>query len=492
VFLLLEIIFMSQEKLLLHGHITRVAWKFAIPTIISMVVTALYNIVDRIFIGHIPNIGSLAMTGLGLTIPAITISFALVMLFSIGTATLVSLKLGAKKPDQAQKLFTNATTLVICSQLLFMVISWLLQSQILRALGADDITLPYARDYLNIITGGYLLLGLSFLFSGVLRSAGHAAISTICNVTGTLINIVLDAVFIYVFNWGIAGAAWATIISQAIGLLVIIWFFKIKKNSLPIHLPRFPLTISIPLTAKVVQIGFAPCAMQLAGSVVIILVNSILLEYGGNTAVAAMTIIFSLMNLTNLPLIGYIQGIQPLVGFNYGAKAYTRVRQVIVYSFKALLAMGLINTFFIFFLTRPLINIFTTDQEVVAITTHGVRIFLGLIILVGPQILCSSYFQFIGKAKQSAFLTLLRQVIVLIPLLLILPRFFGVEGVWWTWLLTDIISTAICLYIFYRDFRRLPQHDHLANTKKLHQIARQETAETTSPVLKGIAEIESI
>jgi Na+-driven multidrug efflux pump len=204
-----------------------------------------------------------------------------------------------------------------------------------------------------------------------------------------------------------------------------------------------------------------------------------------------MTIIFSLMTLTNLPLIGFIQGIQPIIGFNYGAKAFQRVRQTITYSAKVLLIIGLVNTFFIFFLTRPLINIFSTDAQVVAIATTGIKIFLGLIILIGWQILYSSYFQFIGKAKPAAFLTLLRQVILLIPLLLLLPRFLGVNGVWLAWPITDILAFGVSFWVFRRDFARLPTLNQ-SPPRDLSKIAHRKIAEAASSELKGIAEIETI
>jgi putative MATE family efflux protein len=482
---------MSQEKLLLQEKISRLVWRLAIPTIISMVVTALYNIVDRMFIGHIPGIGSFAMTGLGLSAPAVIISFALVMLIGIGASTLISLRLGAKKTAEAQHLFSVATTMVIASQLLIMILTWWFLSPLLKMLGADETTLPYARDYLRIIAGGYLFLGLTFLGAGVLRAAGYAATATIANVVGTLTNIVLDGVFIFVFGWGIAGAAWATIISQGLGLLIVIGFFFFKKSQLPLRLPAGRPAFSGQVFKQTAKIGFSPAAMQLLSSVVIILANNILLEHGGNQAVAAMTIIFSLMTLTNLPLIGFIQGIQPIIGFNYGAGAFARVRQTIIYSAKVLLVIGLVNTFFIFFMTRPLINIFSSDAQVVASASSGIKIFLGLIILVGWQILCSSYFQFIGKAKPAAFLTLLRQVILLIPLLLFLPRFFGVNGVWLAWPVTDVLAFIVGLWVFRRDFGRLPQTDQPPRGD-LTKMARAEIAAAASSELKGIAEIETI
>jgi putative MATE family efflux protein len=449
--------FMPNEKLLLTGKISQLAWRFAAPSIISMVVFALYNIVDRIFIGHIPEIGSLAMTGIGLTAPILTVSFALIMLISIGSATLISLRLGEKKIDQAQACFNNSLELTIYSQAILMILIWLLMSPILQAIGVDEQTRPHAQTYLTIVTSGLLVSGVVYTISNALRSAGHPNIATICNVTSTLINIILDALFIFVFNWGVAGAAWATVISQVIALMIVLWFVIAKKDNLAIKLKKLNWRLNLAMTTRVIKIGFAPFSMQMSNTVVIILINSALLQYGGNMAVAALTIIFSIMNLTNLPMIGYIQGVQAIIGFNYGAKAYLRVREIMIYSFKVALLFGVVASIFIFGFTKPMINIFSTDTEVVAIATTGIKIFMGLIAVLGVQILCSTFFQSIGSAKHATFLSLLRQVILFIPLLYILPRFWGVHGVWWAGFICDALATIISLIVFLRSFLRLPK-----------------------------------
>jgi Na+-driven multidrug efflux pump len=251
------------------------------------------------------------------------------------------------------------------------------------------------------------------------------------------------------------------VISELVGLVVVIGFFVRHKETLPIKLKWPKGKINWQLTAMTIQVGIAPGAMQAANSVVIVMLNSVLLKYGGNTGVAALTIVSSIQGLAFLPVVGYCQGQQPIIGFNYGAKAWQRVRATVRYAVKMCVIFGMGALAICIFATGPLVKLFSSDGDLVEMATFGVRVAMMMAILVSVQVLMANYFQYTGKAKQATILSLLRQMIVLLPLIYILPRFFGLKGVWAAWPMADVISTLITGVVFVKDYRRLPKRDEV-------------------------------
>lgn len=484
---------MSNEELLLTGNIKKIAWKFAMPSIISMMVFSLYNIVDRVFIGNIPGAGALAMAGVGITMPAVTFMFALVLLIGVGAGTHISIKLGAGEKETANKLLDNSIKLSAISALLVMLIIWLFLEPILRVLGTDNSILPFAKEYLGIITGGFLFQALSFILVSALRSAGQPKMATTSNVVGTILNIILDALLVFGWGWGVAGAAWATIISQLVGLMIVVAFFIKNRGTLPIKLVWPNFKIDKKLTLMVVKIGASPGVMQLTNSLVIVLLNNVLLKYGGNNGIASLTILQGVQNLVYLPIIGYCQGQQPIIGFNYGAKLWTRVTKIIKYAFKVVSLFAIV-AFFIGVLGAEMISkLFTTDPELIMMTTKGIRISMLMAFLVGGQILMTNYFQYIGKAREAVILSLLRQVIILLPLIYLMSRWWGLNGVWMAWPATDVLATVVTVLIFLKDYRKIPATDEAVFDKeKLAKIKNKVILREKSPEAEIMEESSGI
>ena len=479
---------MSNEKLLLTGKMSKVAWHFAIPSIISMVVWSLYNIVDRIFVGNIPEAGSLAMTGMGLTQPIMTLVFALVMVVSVGTGTQVSIQLGARKKKLANAILANSLKLMVGFCGLATILVTIFGKKWLGWLGADETVLPFAWEYLRWISLGWVVQGVGFVLVTALRSAGHPHMSTITNVAGTVVNIILDAWFIFGLGWGVAGAAIATVISVAVSLGIVVWFFWKHRAELPIRIVRPSWDIDLKLTIMTAKIGVAPGAMQGANSLVILMLNGVLLKYGGNVAVAALTIMQSIQNLAFLPVIGYCQGQQPIIGFNYGAKKYSRVRENMKYSFKMCLLFGVGAWLLGILAAAPLVRLFGSDAELIRVATFGVRATMVMAVVVSGMFLLTNYFQYIGKAKQALFLSFLRQMTVLLPLIYILPQFWGLNGVWVAWPVSDVIAAMIVVVVFWREWKRLPREDGRVGERKLRKLKR-EIGKEKGPELEGAEEL---
>jgi putative MATE family efflux protein len=457
---------MKREERLAKEDVKKLLISFSIPAIIGMLVNALYNIVDRIFIGKIENGGDYAITGVGITLPIMTVILAFSMLIGIGAAANISLKLGQKKKLEAEKILGNAFVLIVILSILVTVVGLLSVDKLLVLFGASDNTFSYAKDYINIILFGAIFNMVGFAMNHCIRSEGNPKRAASTMLLGGVLNTILDPLFIFTFDMGVKGAAWATIISQAVSMLWVLSYFLNKKSHLRIKKINFKLESS--LIFSIFSIGLSPFLMQLAASVVSITANNALKTYSGDLAIGAMTAIGSVATIFLMPVFGINQGMQPIVGFNYGAKSYKRVKDTVKYA--AFGATAIVTLGFIIVETFPgvIIKLFNENTELVAIGSHGIRIFLFMLPLIGFQTVSANLFQSIGKARISIFLSLLRQVILLIPLYLILPRFWGLNGVWLAGPISDAIASIITGFMLFREFKKLNiAHEESLNINSL-------------------------
>ena len=450
---------MRGQARLGEEKISKLLMEFSIPAIIGMVVNTLYNIVDRMYIGNIKDIGGLALTGVGITMPIMTIKMAFGMLIGIGTSARISLKLGEHKREEAEKHLGNAFTLIIIASVLITIIGLVFMHKILGLFGASADTEIYAREYMQIIFFGTIFNMLSFGLNHSIRSDGSPKVAMLSMLIGAGTNIILDPIFIFVFGMGVRGAAIATVISQIVSTIWILYYFTKGKSNLKIK--REYLSLDKAIVLSIFSIGVSPFSMQIAQSIVQVLANNALKTYGGDLAIGAMTIINSVAMIFMMPIFGLNQGSQPIIGYNYGAEKYKRVKQAVKSA--TIVATIIVSIGWIITQAAPhlLISIFNRDEQLVGIASTGMRIFLLMLPVVGAQVISSNYFQSIGKAKISMFLSLLRQVILLIPCLIILPKIFGLTGVWLAGAVSDGLSSLITLIIFFMSVRKLKDKEEI-------------------------------
>jgi putative MATE family efflux protein len=445
----------TNKNLLVTMPVGRLLLKFSLPAIAGMIVNSLYNLVDRIFVGKI---GGLAMTGIGLSLPFILLLSAVSSMIGIGASALISIKLGENNKDEAKRLLGNAITLIIGLMLLMTLLGLVFKTPILKAFGASDATMSYAVDYMTLILYGAVFQGVGTGLLNVVRATGHPVKSMMIVLVGTLINIILDPILIFTFDMGISGAAWATIIAQLVTAIMVMHHFLSEKSQLKIEIHQ--LKLRIVTTMSILSIGFAPFVMQLSSVVVSVLSNNALKTYGGDMAIGAMTIINAVMVLFLMSAMGVTQGAAPIIGFNYGAKRFDRVKQILKLELIAVAAICTLTFILVQVFPVMLSSIFTGDPDLISMASSGMRLLLLMLPLLSAQMVGASYFQAIGEAKKAAFLGLSRQVLLLIPLLLILPRIFGLHGVWGSSALADFISSLIAIFSLKSAFNHLNKLEH--------------------------------
>ena len=441
----------DNQQILGTEPIGKLLIKYSVPAIISMMVNGLYNVVDRIFIGNIPGVGPLAITGLGVTMPIMTIILAFGMLIGIGSVTNISIKLGQGKKEEAEQIIGNAITLAIIVGLLISIIGITFENQILHMFGASDGSLPYAKAYINIILLGTIFNLLGMVFNNSIRGDGNPKLSATIMVVGCLTNIVLDALFIMVFKMGILGAAIVIVISQFVTAIWGLAYYTRGKSTLKFK--KSSLKLNKSLVGAIFAIGCAPFAMQIAASCVQIICNNSLKTYGGDLAIGAMATINSVIMMVGMPIIGISQGAQPIIGFNYGAKKYDRADKTLkICALAATIGLS-IGWLLVQLVPAPIVSMFNGDADLVSISVDGIRKYLSMMPLIGVSMIGSNYFQAIGKAKQAMFLSLLRQVILLVPMMLILPRILGLNGVWFAQPIADVISFIVTFVLLFREVK---------------------------------------
>jgi len=430
----------DRSKQLGEEKISKLLLKFSIPAIIGMVVNALYNFVDRIFIGN--GVGSLGIAGITISFPLMLIVFAFAMLIGFGATSLISIKLGENKKEEAELIMGNGLVLLIFISATISGLGLIFIDPLLQIFGASATVLPYARDYLTIILWGTVFMTVSFGMNNFIRAEGNPKIAMFTMLIGAILNIILDPIFIFVFNWGIKGAALATIIAQMVSTTWVLSYFLSGKSTL--NLRSQNLKLQFPTVKKIAAIGSAPFAMQLAASLLNVIMNNSLNFYGGDVAVAGVGIINSILTLILMPIFGINQGAQPIIGFNYGAQKFDRVKEGLKLAIIAATLVVTLGYLATRLFPQQFIALFNRDDpELIAFGAEAIRIFFFFLPIIGFQIVSASYFQAVGKPKKAMFLTLSRQVLLFIPLLLILPRFLGLKGILYAAPISDIGSSLL-------------------------------------------------
>lgn len=437
----------TREIELETKKISKLVWDYALPAIIGTMVNATYNIVDRIFIGQ--GVGSLAISGLAVTFPVMNLVAALGMLVGAGASSRISISLGRKDPERAEKILGNSFLLTIVLNLVFITLLMVFLEPILMAFGASEQTYPYAKEYLQIILPGNIFVTMTYSFNSMMRASGYPKKAMYTMLIGAVLNIALDPIFIFVFGMGIGGVAWATIISMFIGMLFVMYHFTRKSSSL--RLRRKNIRFEKNILIAIVSIGLSPFFMQVAASSVAVLMNTSLKSYGGDLAIGAYGILLSLFMLIVMFVIGLNQGLQPIIGYNYGAEIYSRVKTAFYYGIKIATVVTTIGFLFGMFLPRLFARAFTSDAQLLALAENAMQISIVAFPVVGFQIVLSGYFQSIGQAKKSIILSLSRQIIFLIPSIIILPRIFGLDGVWAATPVSDLLAMILAVYFFIRE-----------------------------------------
>ncbi|MFU0823609.1 MATE family efflux transporter [Clostridium sp.] len=442
---------LGQEKIL------KLLIKFFIPAIVGTMVGALYNIVDRIYIGR--GVGSLALAALSVTFPIMIIAQGFGMLIGMGTAVLVSINLGKKDKHKADKVLGNAFIMLILISIFVSILCFIIKGPLLRSFGASGNTIKFANDYLEIILFGTVFQNTGFGLNNTIRSEGNPKIAMCTMLIGAGLNIILDPVFIFVFHMGVKGAALATIISQFVSAIWVISHFT-GKNSV-VKLKKENFKIEKEIVIGIVSIGMSPFAIQIASSAINILLNKQLINYGGDLAIGAMGIINSVSMVIIMSMISVNQAAQPIIGYNYGAKQYDRIKETLKLAIIGGVLIGILGFISVEVFPAAIIGIFNSnDKELLKIGVSGIRRFLCMLPLIGFQIVGANYFQAIGRAKVSMLLSLSRQVLILIPMLLILPTIFGINGVWISGPVADTISSIITAIFLYRGIKSLGKEEN--------------------------------
>ncbi len=432
--------------------------QYAVPAIIAMIATSLYNMVDRIFIGQ--GVGPMAISGLAVTFPFMNLSGALGAAVGVGSSTLISVNLGRKNYERAQQIFGSNITLNTVLGIAFGVVCLIFLDPILYLFGATEQTLPYAREYTQILLGGNVVTHLYLGMNAVLRSASMPKMAMGLTIFTVIINTILDPIFIYVFHWGIRGAAIATILAQLVAMFWQLWIFRDKKKIL--HHERGIYSLKWDIVRDIIGIGLSPFCMNTCACLVVIFINNALVKYGGDYAVGAYGIGNSIVFIFVMVSIGLTQGMQPIAGYNYGAKNYKRMMRVVNLTIIVATIITTAGWLVSELGTKLCVTLFTTDKELTAIAIHGLRINAILMPLIGYQMVVTNFFQSIGKAKLSIFLSLSRQLIFLIPSIIILSSIWGVDGVWAALPTSDflaVIVAIVCMNVYMRRVRHHEDYD---------------------------------
>ncbi|HIT48872.1 MAG TPA: MATE family efflux transporter [Candidatus Coprenecus stercoripullorum] len=429
--------------------------QYAVPAIIAMTASSLYNMVDAIFIGH--GVGPYAISGLALTFPFMNLAAAFGTLVGVGASTMASMLLGQKNYDIARKVLGNVVVLNFIIGMAFTVVALVFLDPILYFFGASDQTISYARDYMQIILAGNVITHIYLGLNSLMRSAGHPKRAMSATIMTVLLNAALDPLFIFTFDMGIRGAAVATILAQVVALiLTVVWFCD--KREL-IHFEKGIFRLDRRIVKDSIIIGLAPFLMNFVACFVVIIINMRLKTYGGDLAIGAYGIVNRIVFVFIMIVSGLTQGMQPIAGYNFGAKQMPRVYEVLkktmIYSTVVLTTGFLICEI----CPRLVISIFTDDRELMDIAVHGMRLVVAMFPLVASSMVIGNFFQSIGKPRQAIFLSLSRQLIFLIPCLWLLPFFFGIAGVWSSFIVADALASVVSMILLINFIRHNRNHE---------------------------------
>ena len=430
--------------------------QYAMPAIVAMVASSLYNIIDRAIIGQV--VGAEAIAGLGITFPFMNLSAAFGAAVGVGASTCISVKLGQKDYQTAEHLLGNTVTLNLIVGLLFMTVSLIFLDPILRFFGASNVTLPYARQFMEVILLGNMITHMYFGMNAVLRASGkprHAMYAVLFTVG---MNILLAVTFVWWFRWGIRGAALATILSQSMALCWQLWIFSDKTQL--IHLKRGIYRLKSDLVRNIISIGISPFLMNLCSCVIVIFMNNQFVHYGGDMAVGAYSIANSIGMVFFMFVIGINQGMQPIAGYNYGAEKFDRLMRVLTLAIIAATVVMVVGWALAMLFPYYMARIFTTDQELIAKSLTGIRLNMLLFPIIGFQAVVTNFFQCIGKVRIAIFLSLSRQLLFLLPLIWILPMLWGLDGVWAALPTSDLIAAVVAAASMAYFMPKLKQQAH--------------------------------
>ncbi len=420
----------------------------SIPAITAQVINALYNIVDRMYIGHIPQNGDLALTGLGLCFPIIMLIAAFASLIAQGGASIAAIFMGQNSDNKAEKLMGNCFTLLIGTGIVLTVLFQVFKRPILFAVGASVNTIGYAEDYIRIYLIGSLPVLIALGLNMFINTQGFSKVGMKTVLIGAVLNIILDPIFIFVFNMGVKGAALATIISQAVSAVWVFLFLIGKKTKLRLKLSCMKLDFE--LMKQSLGLGISPFVMLSTESLISVVLNASLQKYGGDVAVGAMTILSSVMQFFNLPLQGLSQGAQPIISFNFGARQFKRVKEAFTLMLKSSLAMSGIFWVAVMFFTRTIVMFFTNQEALIEFTVPAMRIYMFMIAAMAVQTSCQQSFLATGQAKVSLFLAMLRKIILLMPLALLFGALWGTQGVFFAEPVADFMAASTTFIIFMK------------------------------------------
>jgi len=430
----------------------RLLWQYALPAMVAMTASSLYNIIDRAMIGQV--VGPEAIAGLGITFPFMNLSAAFGAAVGVGASTCISVKLGQRDYKTAEHLLGNTVTLNLIVGLLFMAVCLIFLNPILRFFGASDATLPYARQFMEVILAGNMVTHMYFGMNAVLRAVGkpnHAMYATLFTVG---MNIVLVVAFVWWFRWGIRGAALATVTSQSMALCWQMWIFSDKKELL--HLKRGIYRLKADLVRNIMAIGVSPFLMQTTSCVIVIFMNNQFVSYGGDMAVGAYSIANSMAMVFFMFVMGVTQGMQPIVGYNYGAEKYDRMMRCLWLAISVGTIILLVGWSLAMLFPHEIARIFTTDPTLLEMSARGIRLDMLVFPIIASQAVITNFFQCIGKVKISIFLSLTRQLFMLLPLAYLLPLWWQLDGVWYSMPLSDFGSFAMTwplLFWYIRKFK---------------------------------------
>ena len=453
----------DTEKLeeLSHESVGRLLWRYSLPAVVGMLVMSLYNVIDRIFIGQ--GVGTEAIAGLAITFPVMNVSTAIGVLIGAGASARVSIMLGASDRRGAQLVLGNALVLIVVNALVYLTLFRIFLDDILLAFGASPATLPYARDFMVCLLPGMMVMNISFSFNNIMRASGYPARAMLTMFIGAGINVILDPIFIFVFDWGIKGAAIATDIAMACSAVFVLRHFFDKRT--PLRFRRGIYGLRLAAVTGIVSIGAAPSLVNFAGSAINVIINRALVVYGSDLAVAAAGIFTTYTSLICMVVVGICQGMQPIVGYNYGSRRFGRLRHTLWLTVGCATVIVTAGTAVGLLFPRLIARAFTTDEGLIETTARAFSIAMLAFWQVGFQIVATNFFQSIGFAGKSIILSLSRQVIFLIPLLYMLPPLMKLDGVWAAFPISDVLATVVSALLLWwqlRIIRRMAAEEVMA------------------------------
>ncbi len=443
----------ARQDMLAHMPVKRLLWKLSAPAMVGMMTMAVHNVVDAIYVGR--GVGALGITGVTLAFPIMMLLMAVGQMFGLGAASVVSRSLGAGAPRRAELALGNAAMAVIAAGVLVTVVCLPNTAWLVRLSGASETALPYAKDYLDIVLAGAAFAAYPMAVNNLVRAEGNARVAMNSMLLGAVLNIVLDPVFIFGLGMGVRGAAIATVLAQVASSIYVTSYFRSMHSTMRLSLLAMKPHWAV--VRETVSIGFPSFIRMGAGSLIVLMVNRALGVYGGDLFIAANGIVGRTMMFAAMPLMGIGQGLQPILGFSYGAKRFDRALEVTRFSLLAAGAYSLLAFFLLVSLAGPVTSIFTTDMALVEIGAHAARYVYAAFFLVGFQIVGSVVFQSLGQVRKTFITSTSRQVLFLVPLLLVLPGFLQTDGIWLAFPIADALSAALVFVLIVpllKDFRR--------------------------------------